>query len=268
MTTGDESSPAPAENSGGSSPSSAELPMKFEWGPPVSSPPPEPSPPADGDNDTGPSTLEGDDVGNAPASGSSPSENQEQSDEPTEAGSQADPSEASPPEIPRDPPDTTKGINAVLRGVATWLGRALAVLGPLFELDPRVRLILAVLETTLWLIDYLPKIYSYLDQPKTLEELQNAAANPQPGYETHHIVEAQKRSDDPQSNAQRFPDRIDSRENLVQVPYWKHVEISSWYSRRNDAYGGISPRAYLRRKSWDEQYRIGLQKLRDFGILK
>jgi hypothetical protein len=33
-------------------------------------------------------------------------------------------------------------------------------------------------------------------------------------------------------------------------------------------YGGLSPRDYLRGKSWEEQYEIGLKALRRFGVLK
>ena len=61
---------------------------------------------------------------------------------------------------------------------------------------------------------------------------------------------------------------LDSRENLVRIPRWKHVEISSWYSRRNDDYGGLTPRDYLRGKGWNEQYAIGLEALQLFGVLK
>jgi hypothetical protein len=125
------------------------------------------------------------------------------------------------------------------------------VLGVMYELDPEVAMVLAAIDAVGWLADYLPKIFSYLDAPKTLAELQRAATRPAPaGYEIRHIVEAQKRSDNPQSNARNFPDLIDSAENRVRVPYWKHVEISSWYSTVNEDYNGLSPRDYLRGKDW------------------
>jgi hypothetical protein len=153
--------------------------------------------------------------------------------------------------------------------LATWLSLAQAVFGALYELDPEVTAVLTAIEATIWLADYAPKIFSYLDGPQTLANLQNAATRPAPpGYEIHHIVEAQKNSADPQSNALRFPDQIESRANLVRVPYWKHVEISSWYSAKNERYGGLTPRQHLRGKTWDEQYVLGLQILRDIGVLK
>jgi hypothetical protein len=101
-----------------------------------------------------------------------------------------------------------------------------------------------------------------------LDELQRAVDTPRYGYQVHHIVEAQRRSDDPERNAERFPDRINSWQNLVRIPYWKHVEISSWYSRPTDEYGDHSPRDFLRGKSWREQYNLGIKKLKDFGVLK
>ena len=170
--------------------------------------------------------------------------------------------------IPDEKPATTKQINRLLRPIATWLGRAAAILGAAYALDPEVDMALAAIEAATWIAEYLPKILSYLDQPKTLRELQNAVVDPRYGYEIHHIVEAQRDSDDPRRNSLRFADRVDSRENLVRVPYWKHVEISSWYSRPNRDFGYMPPREYLRGKSWEEQYAIGLRALRLFGVLK
>jgi hypothetical protein len=48
----------------------------------------------------------------------------------------------------------------------------------------------------------------------------------------------------------------------------KHIDISAWYSRGNDEYGGLSPRDYLRDKDWDEQMRVGLDRLRKHEVLK
>ena len=59
-----------------------------------------------------------------------------------------------------------------------------------------------------------------------------------------------------------------SKTCLWRIPHWKHDEISSWYSKPNIRYGDVSPRNYLRGKSWDKQYRVGLKVLRDFGVLK
>ena len=61
---------------------------------------------------------------------------------------------------------------------------------------------------------------------------------------------------------------IDSRENLVRIPLLKHIDISAWYSRGNKEFGDLSPRDYLRDKDWDEQMRVGLDRLRDRKVLK
>lgn len=219
--------------------------------------------------DGGPATLGTSDLGDeTPNPGPQPGDGQ-----PSPQDGAASPSEtegnASPPDIPATQPSTTQQVNAVLRSLATWLGLAQAVLGAVYELDPEVAMVLAAIEATIWLADYISKIFSYLDGPQTVADLQSAATRPAPpGYEIHHIVEAQRGSDNPQSNARNFPDLIDSAENLVRIPYWKHVEISSWYSTKNERYGGVTPRQYLRGKSWNEQYTLGLQILRDMGVLK
>ena len=49
---------------------------------------------------------------------------------------------------------------------------------------------------------------------------------------------------------------------------FKHWEINRWYSTKNEDFGGMTPRDYLRGKTWQERYRIGLEKLKDFGVLK
>lgn len=119
------------------------------------------------------------------------------------------------------------------------------------------------LEATDWLSQFLPLIYSYLDPPKTVEELQEAAQDPRPGYDVHHIVE--------QTPARKdgYPDDlIDDPENLVGIPTFKHWLISAWFSRNNAAFGDVSPREYLRGKPWNERVQIGKQALRMYGVLK
>jgi hypothetical protein len=168
--------------------------------------------------------------------------------------------DAGPPQIPAEPPATAKERNSFVRRAAVWLAQAA---------ERQLRVYLLMLEMAVWPVEYLPEIRSYGDAPRSLEELQDAADNsPQRGYHDHHVVERQSGSSDPDSNARRFGDRLESRENIVRIPQWKHVEISAWYSTRNRAYGGRTPRDYLRGQSWDEQYRLGIQKLRDFGVLK
>lgn len=170
--------------------------------------------------------------------------------------------------IPAERPATAKDRYAVVRRTAEWLRRA-AALGALAAPEPRVKAILLTIEGTAWLVEYLPEIRSYyLDGPKSLQELQDAVDDPQPGYEIHHIVEGQYGSINPGRNSVRFGERLESRENLVRIPKWSHIDINSWYSRRNPQFGGISPRDYLRERSWEEQYSIGVRTLRDAGALE
>ena len=171
------------------------------------------------------------------------------------------------PHIPAEPPGTRREINRVARQAAVWLRRAIA-LGAQVAPAPQVRAFLRLVETTWWLADNLPSILSYLDAPKMLEELQDAVSHPRLGYEIHHIIKKQSRSRDSLANLQRFRERLGTRENLVLIPRWRHVEISSWYSRKNNLYTGLILRKYLRGKSWEEQYEFGLEKPRDFGVLK
>ena len=109
--------------------------------------------------------------------------------------------------------------------------------------------------------DYLIEVYR--DEPKTLEELQRAVSRPKRGYDIHHIVE--------QTSAEQdgFPRSvIDAPNNLVRIPRLKHWEITGWYMTKNKAYGGLSPRAYLRGKGWDDRTSVGLDALAKFGVLK
>lgn len=119
------------------------------------------------------------------------------------------------------------------------------------------------LEATDWLSQFLPLIYSYLDAPKTLEQLQDAAQNPKPGYDVHHTVEQTPARQD------GYPKSlIDDPENLVGIPTLKHWLISAWFSRNNLAFGDVSPREYLRGKPWNERVWVGRQALRMYGVLK
>jgi hypothetical protein len=105
--------------------------------------------------------------------------------------------------------------------------------------------------------------FAYFDEPKTLEQLQEAAKEPKTGYDIHHIVEQKPASRD------GFPETwIESPENKVRIPRFKHWDINRWYSKPNEEFGGISPRDYLRGKPWQDRYELGLKTLKKFGVLK
>lgn len=80
---------------------------------------------------------------------------------------------------------------------------------------------------------------------------------------THHIVE--------QTWAERFGfarSEIDDPSNLVSIPRLTHYRITGWYGTRNIDFNYLSPREYLRNKSWEERRQIGLGALVMFGVLK
>jgi hypothetical protein len=162
-----------------------------------------------------------------------------------------------PPKVPPEPPPTSRMRNTIIKNIAKWLVKRGITLIPL------VGEALMLIDGAQWLHDYLPYISAYIDPPQTLDELQNLANQPKKGYEIHHIAE--------QTSAERdgFPrSQIDAPENTVRIPTLKHWEITGWYMRRSDEFGGLSPREYLNGKDWAERTRVGLIALRKFRVLK
>lgn len=121
----------------------------------------------------------------------------------------------------------------------------------------------AAAETASWLYDKYPYIKAYLDGPKPLDELQGDVGKPEKGYEVHHIVEQTAAAREGYSQ-----EDIDAPDNLVRISTLKHWEITGWYMRGNERYGGLSPREYLREKDWDERRQVGLDSLIEAGVLK
>jgi hypothetical protein len=117
--------------------------------------------------------------------------------------------------------------------------------------------------TPTWLREYYPHIDAYTQGPKSLSELQAGARSSRPGYDIHHIVEKGSALED------GFPrSLVNGPDNLVSVPRFKHWEITRWYQTRQKSFGAQSPREFLRAKSWDERYRIGVIALRRENILR
>jgi hypothetical protein len=53
----------------------------------------------------------------------------------------------------------------------------------------------------------------------------------------------------------------------------KHWEINEWLDTPNGQYENendieLTPRQYLKGKSWEERYSFGLKVMRNFGVLK
>jgi hypothetical protein len=163
-----------------------------------------------------------------------------------------------PPKVPQKEPETREGRMGFARDAAQWILRNAA------RRAPAVDAFLGTLDQISEIKAITAAIKSANDPAKTLEELQEPiGTDSQPGYHDHHIVGQHA------GNRLRFGDSmIDSRENQVRIPVLKHIDISAWYSRGNNEYGGLSPRDYLRDKDWDEQMRVGLDRLREHKVLK
>lgn len=159
-------------------------------------------------------------------------------------------------EVPRQRRLAARDRSAAAKRVAIWLVRN-GVRG--LRVSPLGR----ALDAATWLYEYAPYIDAYLDAPKSLQELRRAVANPRRGYEKHHIVEADAARRDGFGEA-----LIQSPDNLVLIPTWKHQRITGWYMRRNKEFGWLAPRDYLRGKDWAERVRVGLRALLEAGVMK
>jgi hypothetical protein len=107
-----------------------------------------------------------------------------------------------------------------------------------------------------------PYVQAYFDSPQSLEEQQEDALDPEPGYDVHHIVEGATALDASEAT------QINSPDNEVLIPTLKHWELNGWYARKNGDFGNMSPRDYIDGKPWEERRRIGLMGLRFIGVLK
>jgi len=61
---------------------------------------------------------------------------------------------------------------------------------------------------------------------------------------------------------------IDSPGNLARIPELKYIDITAWYAKKNEKFGGLSPREYLRSQPQSVRRQFGLDTLREFGVLK
>ncbi len=161
--------------------------------------------------------------------------------------------------IPEERPASARIRHVIIKELA----KEAAILAVGGAGDGAVGLLLTTMNVASWVHDYGPFIQSYIDPPKSLEELQDAVPTPARGYDIHHIVEQAPAEQD------GFPrSLINSRDNLVRIPTLKHWQINSWYQTLNDDFGGLSPRGYLRGKTWEERSKVGRDVLIEQGILK
>jgi hypothetical protein len=118
--------------------------------------------------------------------------------------------------------------------------------------------------TAHWLGEKYWEIRADQDPPKPFEGLRDAVSrSDRRGYDEHHIVEQTA------ARKQGFPEsQISGPDNRVLIPRYKHEQINLWYQTPNGDYDKLTPRQYLKGKSWSEHTRVGLDALLKFGILK
>jgi|SRR5579863_1097939 len=171
-----------------------------------------------------------------------------------------------PEKLPTGRPPTTQELNRFLRQRSAILQREILA-GRLSRAEAIAEFAITLGPT---ILDEAHALYSRyvarFDRPMSLDDLlaRTYSESPPawPAYEEHHIVE-----DGP--NEGLIPDSLlQSRRNRVKIPYYIHRDISDFYSTKDDEYGGMTPRDYLRGKSFEEQYRFGLDIMRKFGVLK
>ncbi|UUP16185.1 hypothetical protein [Nitratireductor thuwali] len=156
------------------------------------------------------------------------------------------------PEVPERRPETARERNRIGRSVARYLKQLPSFRQALF------------LARVGWLANEAGHtIRSYFDEPRSLEELRERAKESRSGYDVHHIVEKT-----PAYQAGYTRGMIESADNKILIPRYKHWEITAWYGTRSDKFGGLTPREYLRGRSWEERYRIGIEMLVEKGVLK
>jgi hypothetical protein len=152
------------------------------------------------------------------------------------------------PRVPKNRPPTTPERNRIARELARLGSGSLAA---------------AIAEGATWLAEFAPIYFASFDPPKTFAELQSAVSHPRPGYDIHHIVERATAAAD--GSEDRL---ISAPENLVRIPRWKHWDLNKWYESENEEFERMTPRNYLRGKSWEERDRVGLKGLLAIGVLK
>jgi hypothetical protein len=156
------------------------------------------------------------------------------------------------PTVPPERPATMREANVVVKELSYWLADPVT-----FDAVDRV------LGVGSWLFDFRHYITAYLQPPRTLDELRAAGRQPQPGFDRHHFVEKASARED------NFPESwIEGDDNILGIPTLKHWLLNAWYQTPQSAFGWMSPREYLRGRSWEERERVGRIGLVKVGVLK
>jgi hypothetical protein len=166
-------------------------------------------------------------------------------------------------DIPEERPESARLRNAAIKRVAIFVAK-LAAEHFLGEPAGLILNAIDIASSAAWVVEEGGAlIEAYADPPKSLEELQEAVSTPAAGYDIHHIVEQTPAEQDGFSRSQ-----IDSPANLVRIPTLKHWQITGWYMTPSEDFGGMSPRSYLRGRSWEERMQVGYRGLIRSGVLK
>jgi hypothetical protein len=115
----------------------------------------------------------------------------------------------------------------------------------------------------------LDEIRASADPATTLEELRAKPPGNILGYDQHHNVE-ENPANVKKAEVRKFTqERLDLADNLVWIPRLKHERISAWYNQKDPADPqGRRRRDVISEKGFDEQRAIGLERLREEGILR
>ncbi|TCT02360.1 hypothetical protein [Aquabacter spiritensis] len=132
-----------------------------------------------------------------------------------------------------------------------------------FRIYPAAIALPVLLEATIWFAErYSPSINAYLAAPKTLDALRADVDVPARGTDVHHLVERAAGA------REGFPaDLVYGKANLVRISTFKHWEINAWFARKNQKTEDVTPREYLKGKPFREHVRIGIEALKDTGVI-
>jgi hypothetical protein len=180
----------------------------------------------------------------------------------------------------------SRPVNVAIRTVALELAIQLA------ELEPHVRTAVFAFAVTVEVIDWLrdrfpaedfapsqqrvaDQLYTSLQPPKTLEELQTQPQDHFLGYEQHHIVEQNPDNvaKDSVSLAELLlkfgQEALDDPSNLAWVPRLKHEQVTAEYnSKYLDNLVYPLTREVVTAMDFNAQREAGLDALRRAGVLK
>jgi hypothetical protein len=97
----------------------------------------------------------------------------------------------------------------------------------------------------------------------TFNDAKKFLGSPGEGKQWHHIVEQSQINKTGFSSTQ-----IQNTNNLIAVDSATHAKISGYYSSKQAFTGGKTVRNWLAGQSYEKQFEFGMQKLRDFGVIK